>query len=216
MQASLRGASEIGFTVISLTVSLIAVFIPLLFMSGLVGRMFREFALTLTIAVVTSAIVSLTLTPMMCSRLLQAHRRGAGGPGPCRASAGFIDRTVDFYHRTLLWVLQRQRATLLVTLATLAATLVLYVVAPKGFLPLQDTASITAVTEAGPDVSFAEMQKPADPGGERDQGRSRRHRRRLGDRRGLGQPDHQCRPAGDDAEAARRAARRRRRGHRRG
>ncbi len=157
MQASLRGASEIGFTVISLTVSLIAVFIPLLFMSGLVGRMFREFALTLTIAVVTSAIVSLTLTPMMCSRLLKHTGEEMVVPG-LAAISRFIDRMVDFYHRTLLWVLQRQRATLLVTLATLAATLILYVVAPKGFLPLQDTASITAVTEAGPDVSFAEMQ----------------------------------------------------------
>jgi len=157
MQASLRGASEIGFTVISLTVSLIAVFIPLLFMSGLVGRMFREFALTLTIAVVTSAIVSLTLTPMMCSRLLKHAGEEIAVPG-LAAISRLIDRMVDFYHRTLLWVLQRQRATLLVTFATLAATLILYVVAPKGFLPLQDTASVTAVTEAGPDVSFSEMR----------------------------------------------------------
>jgi multidrug efflux pump len=157
MGASLRGASEIGFTVISLTVSLIAVFIPLLFMSGLVGRMFREFALTLTIAVVTSAIVSLTLTPMMCSRLLKHAGEEMTVPG-LAAISRFIDRMVEFYHRTLLWVLQRQRATLLVTFAAIGATLVLYVVAPKGFLPLQDTASITAVTEAGPDVSFAEMQ----------------------------------------------------------
>lgn len=158
MQASLRGASEIGFTVISLTVSLIAVFIPLLFMSGLVGRMFREFALTLTIAVVTSAVVSLTLTPMMCSRLLKHAHEEWTVPGLATVNR-FIDWMVGFYHRTLLWVLERQRATLVVTFATLIATLVLYVVAPKGFLPLQDTASITAVTEAGPDVSFAEMQK---------------------------------------------------------
>jgi multidrug efflux pump len=157
MDAALRGASEIGFTVISLTVSLIAVFIPLLFMSGLVGRMFREFAMTLTIAVVTSAIVSLTLTPMMCSRLLKHAGEEIAVPG-LAATSRFIDLMVDFYHRTLLWVLERQRATMLVTFATLAATMILYVVAPKGFLPLQDTASITAVTEAGPDVSFAEMQ----------------------------------------------------------
>jgi multidrug efflux pump len=157
MEAALKGASEIGFTVISLTVSLIAVFIPLLFMSGLVGRMFREFALTLTIAVVTSAVVSLTLTPMMCSRLLKNVHEEVAVPGLAAVSR-FIDRTVEFYHRTLLWVLRRQRATLVVTLLTIVATLVLYVVAPKGFLPLQDTASITAVTEAGPDVSFAEMQ----------------------------------------------------------
>src|SRR5215207_6830862 len=155
--ASLKGASEIGFTVISLTVSLIAVFIPLLFMSGLVGRMFREFALTLTIAVVTSAIVSLTLTPMMCSRLLKHADEEMTVPGLAAVSR-FIDRMVAFYHRTLLWVLRHQRATLLVTFATIAATLVMYVIAPKGFLPLQDTGSITAVTQAGPDVSFAEMQ----------------------------------------------------------
>jgi multidrug efflux pump len=158
MEASLRGAREIGFTVISLTVSLIAVFIPLLFMSGLVGRMFREFALTLTIAVVTSAIVSLTLTPMMCSRLLKLHSEEWSVPGLAMIS-GWIDRSVEFYHRTLLWVLRRQRATLVVTFATIVATFVLYVIAPKGFLPLQDTASITAVTEAGPDVSFEEMQR---------------------------------------------------------
>jgi multidrug efflux pump len=157
MSASLRGASEIGFTVISLTVSLIAVFIPLLFMSGLVGRMFREFALTLTIAVVTSAVVSLTLTPMMCSRLLKHAGEEMSVPG-LDAISRLIDRMVSIYHRTLLWVLEHQRATMLVTFATLAATMILYIVAPKGFLPLQDTASITAVTEAGPDVSFAEMQ----------------------------------------------------------
>jgi multidrug efflux pump len=157
MSASLKGAREIGFTVISLTVSLIAVFIPLLFMSGLVGRMFREFALTLTIAVVTSAIVSLTLTPMMCSRILKAHGGEFVIPG-LGAISRLIDRMVEFYRNTLLWVLRHQSETMLVTLATLVATLGLYVAVPKGFLPLQDTASITAVTQAGPEVSFAEMQ----------------------------------------------------------
>src|SRR5881628_2325550 len=122
MEASLKGASEIGFTVISLTVSLIAVFIPLLFMSGLVGRMFREFALTLTIAVVTSAIVSLTLTPMMCSRLLKHTGEEWAVPG-LAAISRFIDRTIDVYHHSLLWVLERQRATMVVTFATLIATL---------------------------------------------------------------------------------------------
>jgi multidrug efflux pump len=157
LEAALSGAREIGFTVISLTLSLIAVFIPLLFMSGLVGRMFREFALTLTIAVVTSAVVSLTLTPMMCSRLLKHAGEERPVPGLALISRG-IDKMVDAYHRTLLWVLRHQRATLVVTFATIAATLALYVVAPKGFLPLQDTSSITAVTQAGPDVSFIEMQ----------------------------------------------------------
>ena len=157
LDAALRGASEIGFTVISLTLSLIAVFIPLLFMTGLVGRMFREFALTLTIAVVASAIVSLTLTPMMCGRLL---RHSSGGDNAfSRRFSGLIERTVAAYHQSLLWVLRRQRETLIVTLVTLAATIFLYAVMPKGFLPLQDTGLITAVTEAGTDVSFNEMQR---------------------------------------------------------
>src|SRR6187431_2082817 len=158
LDAALKGARQIGFTVISLTLSLIAVFIPPLFMTGLVGRMFREFALTLTIAVVTSAIVSLTLTPMMCARLL----RHVGEREPSTVTRRFnvlIDRSVEFYHSSLLWVLRRQPETLAVTLATLAATILLYVAVPKGFLPLQDTGLITAVTEAGTDVSFTEMQR---------------------------------------------------------
>ncbi|HEY4981166.1 MAG TPA: efflux RND transporter permease subunit [Pseudolabrys sp.] len=161
LQAALRGASEIGFTVISLTLSLIAVFIPLLFMTGLVGRMFREFALTLTVAVVASAIVSLTLTPMMCARLLRQGGDSADGGDNAltRRFHDLLERTVEFYHRSLLWVLRHQRETLLVTLATLAATIFLYIVIPKGFLPLQDTGLITAVTEAGTDVSFGEMQR---------------------------------------------------------
>jgi multidrug efflux pump len=155
--AALRGAREIGFTVISLTVSLIAVFIPLLFMTGLVGRMFREFALTLTIAVVVSAIVSLTLTPMMSSRLLRAHSGRSNALA--RLFNRAVDRTVDGYHRTLEWVLRHQTLTLWVTLATLVATVWLYLIIPKGFLPLQDTGLILAVTEAGPAVSFTEMQR---------------------------------------------------------
>jgi multidrug efflux pump len=155
--AALRGAREIGFTVISLTVSLIAVFIPLLFMTGLVGRMFREFALTLTIAVVTSMVVSLTLTPMMCSRLLR-HGHGGGN----RITLLFnraVDRTIEGYHRSLEWVLRHQTMTMVTTAATLAATIWLYVVIPKGFLPPQDTGLISAVTEGGPEVSFEEMQR---------------------------------------------------------
>jgi multidrug efflux pump len=158
LNAALRGAREIGFTVISLTVSLIAVFIPLLFMTGIVGRMFREFALTLTIAVVVSAIVSLTLTPMMCSRLLR-HTPSHAGNRITRAFAGLIDGTVALYHSSLEWVLRHQFATLVVTFATLAATIWLYIIIPKGFLPPQDTGLITAVTEAGQEISFAEMQK---------------------------------------------------------
>src|ERR1700726_517321 len=158
-EAALSGASEIGFTVISLTLSLIAVFIPLLFMTGLVGRMFREFALTLTIAVVTSAVVSLTLTPMMCSRLLrhQSHESARGG-----ITHGFhraIDWSVDVYRRTLEWVLRHETFTLMVTGATLIATIWLYIIIPKGFLPLQDTGEIFAVMEGGQEVSFTEMKR---------------------------------------------------------
>ncbi|HEY5378616.1 MAG TPA: efflux RND transporter permease subunit, partial [Pseudolabrys sp.] len=163
LEAALKGANEIGFTVISLTLSLIAVFIPLLFMTGLVGRMFREFALTLTIAVVASAVVSLTLTPMMCARLLRKDKgeQGKGGLGNALTQrfSDYTDRTVELYRRSLEWVLRRQRATLMVTLITLAATVALYIIIPKGFLPLQDTGQITAVTEAGTDVSFIEMQR---------------------------------------------------------
>ncbi len=159
LEAALKGAREIGFTVISLTLSLIAVFIPLLFMTGLVGRMFREFALTLTIAVIVSAVVSLTLTPMMCAMLLKrvTHAHGAN-PTP-----GFFaratDATVDFYMRTLHVVLRYQRTTLLVTFGTLLLTIFLYVIVPKGFLPQQDTGLVTAVLQAGPEVSFDEMTR---------------------------------------------------------
>jgi multidrug efflux pump len=158
-KAALRGAKEIGFTVISLTLSLIAVFIPLLFMTGLVGRMFREFALTLTIAVVVSAVVSLTLTPMMCARLLKSEGLHGSKTGFMGWFSGLIDRTIAVYGRALEWVLARQTLTLVATLATFLATFWLYVVIPKGFLPLQDTGLIFAVSEAGPEVSFAEMER---------------------------------------------------------
>jgi len=157
-QAALKGAQEIGFTVISLTLSLVAVFIPLLFMTGLVGRMFREFALTLTIAVVTSAIVSLTLTPMMCSRLLRPHVESAGHAIMGAFNRG-VDWSVEMYRQTLEWVLRHESLTLIVTVGTLIATILLYVVIPKGFLPLQDTGLIFAVMEGGEDASFTEMQR---------------------------------------------------------
>jgi multidrug efflux pump len=158
MQAALEGAREIGFTVISLTLSLIAVFIPLLFMTGLVGRMFREFALTLTIAVVISAVVSLTLTPMMCARML--HRETGSTPSRlARTLNAAVEAIVGSYHKSLLWVLRHERATLLTTLATLVITVGFYLIVPKGFLPLQDTGMVQAVLEASPEVSFAEMVK---------------------------------------------------------
>ena len=158
LQAALDGAKEIGFTVISLTLSLIAVFIPLLFMTGIVGRMFSEFALTLTIAVVVSAVVSLTLTPMMCARLLKKEPEAKKG----FVSRGFnwvIDGIVEGYRLSLEWVLRHQPATLFVTALTLVATVWLYVIAPKGFLPVQDTGLITATLQAEPDVSFAELTR---------------------------------------------------------
>jgi multidrug efflux pump len=158
-EAAMRGASEIGFTVISLTLSLIAVFIPLLFMTGLVGRMFREFALTLTIAVVTSAIVSLTLTPMMCSRLLRHRSHESTGRGITHGFHRAVDWSVEIYRHTLEWVLRHETLTLLVTGATLIATIWLYIIIPKGFLPLQDTSEIFAVMEGGQEVSFTEMKR---------------------------------------------------------
>ena len=134
---------------ISLTLSLIAVFIPLLFMTGLVGRMFREFALTLTIAVVVSAIVSLTLTPMMCSRILR-HQAESKGNALTRFFNNAVDWTVEQYRISLEWVLRRQTLTLLTTLATLVATVWLYMIIPKGFLPPQDTGLILAYRKPAP------------------------------------------------------------------
>lgn len=159
MQAALDGAREIGFTVISLTLSLIAVFIPLLFMTGLVGRMFSEFALTLTIAVIVSAVVSLTLTPMMCSRLLKSGHQGEGSGRISRALNDGMNSVVNSYSRSLEWVLRHQPLTLLVTLGTVVLTIWLYVVMPKGFLPNQDTGLINAMVEAGPQASFSEMSR---------------------------------------------------------
>jgi multidrug efflux pump len=158
LRAALDGAREIGFTVISLTLSLIAVFIPLLFMTGLVGRMFREFALTLTIAVVVSAAVSLTLTPMMCAQLLRRQEERKRGL-IARAFNWGIDAVVEGYRRSLEWVLRHQPLTLIVTALTLAITVWLYVIAPKGFLPAQDTGLITAVVEAEPQVSFPQLSR---------------------------------------------------------
>ena len=157
LQAALHGAREIGFTVISLTVSLIAVFIPLLFMTGIVGRMFREFALVLTIAVVASAVVSLTLTPMMCGQLLRHRKEDLSKPPSRLARLG--EALNARYKGSLEWVLAHQVLMLLVIAGTLAGTLALYVTIPKGFLPPQDTGLISAVTDADPTVSFDEMSK---------------------------------------------------------
>ena len=156
LDAALDGAREIGFTVVSLTFSLVAVFIPLLFMTGLVGRMFREFALTLTIAVIVSAIISLTVTPMLSAKLLSTGV-GEGESRLARWAEYPIDGMARVYRKTLDWALKRQGLMILLTLATLALTIQLYIISPKGFLPDQDTGLISAVLEASPDVSFREM-----------------------------------------------------------
>ncbi len=156
MEAALKGARQIGFTVVSLSVSLVAVFIPLLFMTGLVGRLFREFALTLSAAVAVSALVSLTLTPMLCSRLLKPQKPG-GNSWLFELTERWFDAVRDAYMAGLRWVLRHQGFTLLVTLLTLVATLWLFRVTPKGLLPLQDTGLIQGITEAAPSVSYKEM-----------------------------------------------------------
>ncbi len=152
MQAALKGAGEIGFTIVSLTVSLIAVLIPLLFMGDVVGRLFREFALTLTVTVLLSAVVSLTLVPMMAARLMKRH------PEAERAG-GFFDKMRLHYGVALHWVLERQHLTLWVAVGTLALTVGLYILIPKGFFPVQDTGLIQAVSQAPPSVSYAEMAR---------------------------------------------------------
>ncbi|SNB68387.1 multidrug efflux pump [Arboricoccus pini] len=159
LRAAFEGAGEIGFTVISLTVSLIAVFIPLLFMTGVVGRLFREFALTLTIAVVVSAVVSLTLTPMMCSRLMR-DRSHAKQPGPIgRGIERILDGFQAGYASSLRVVLRHRILMLLVAIGTAVLTVWLYLIVPKGFLPRQDTSLIIATTEAAQDVSFDAMSR---------------------------------------------------------
>jgi multidrug efflux pump len=156
MQAALKGAGQIGFTIVSLTVSLIAVLIPLLFMGDVVGRLFREFAVTLAVTIVISAVVSLTLTPMMCSRILRHHPEAQQGRF-YRASEKLFERMIAFYGRTLKWVLQYQTITLLVALATLVLTILLYIAIPKGFFPVQDTGVIQGISQAQQSISFSAM-----------------------------------------------------------
>jgi len=156
MQAALKGAEQIGFTIISLTFSLIAVLIPLLFMGDVVGRLFREFAITLAVAILISAVVSLTLTPMMCARLLRHTPSGEQNRFQ-RASGLFFGNVIARYGRMLDWVLDRQSATLLVAIATLVLTVLLYIFIPKGFFPVQDTGVIQGISEAPQSISFSSM-----------------------------------------------------------
>jgi multidrug efflux pump len=156
MQAAMKGAEQIGFTIISLTVSLIAVLIPLLFMGDVVGRLFREFAVTLAVTIILSAVVSLTLTPMMCSRILHQTPKEQQGRF-FKASERVFENVIAFYGRTLKFVLGYQTITLLIAAATLVLTIVLYIVIPKGFFPTQDTGVIQGISQAPETISFAAM-----------------------------------------------------------
>jgi multidrug efflux pump len=158
MEAALKGAGQIGFTIVSLTVSLIAVLIPLLFMGDVVGRLFREFAVTLAVTIVISAVVSLTLTPMMSARILK-HTPEEEQSHFYHASEKMFERMIGFYGRTLKVVLEHQTITLLVALGTLVLTVVLYIVIPKGFFPVQDTGVIQGISQAPQSISYDEMSK---------------------------------------------------------
>jgi len=155
-EAALKGAKQIGFTILSLTVSLIAVLIPLLFMGDVVGRLFREFAITLGVTILISAVVSLTLTPMMCARILKHVPEEKQGRF-YHTSQLYFDRIIAAYGRTLKWVLQHQTATLAVAVSTLVLTVLLYVIVPKGFFPVQDTGVIQGMSEASQSISFLAM-----------------------------------------------------------
>ena len=156
LDAALKGSAQIGFTIVSLTVSLVAVLIPLLFMADVVGRLFREFAVTLSVTILISAVVSLTLTPMMAARLLR-HKPASKQGRFYVASDRAFDSIIRFYGRTLRWVLQHQSGTLLMAVGTLVLTVLLYVVIPKGFFPIQDTGVIAGISEAEQSVSFTAM-----------------------------------------------------------
>jgi multidrug efflux pump len=156
LQAALKGAGQIGFTIVSLTISLIAVLIPLLFMGDVVGRLFREFAVTLAVTIVISAVVSLTLVPMLCAKILKHHRLEDENRFS-RRTGELFERLIANYGRWLTWVLDRQTATLLVAIGTLVLTVILYIVIPKGFFPVQDTGLIQGISEASQSISFAAM-----------------------------------------------------------
>ena len=157
LQAALKGSEQIGFTIVSLTVSLIAVLIPLLFMGDIVGRLFREFAITLAVTILVSAVVSLTLTPMMCAKLLKHHEASQQG-WFYRKSEDAFNWVIDRYATTLRWVLKHQPLTLTVMAATIAITVVLFLIVPKGFFPVQDTGVILGVSQAPQTVSFNDMR----------------------------------------------------------
>ena len=156
LEAALKGSAQIAFTIISLTFSLIAVLIPLLFMGDVVGRLFREFAITLAVAILISAVISLTLTPMMCAKLLRHVPEEKQGRF-YRQSGLFFERTIARYGKMLTWVLNHQKATLTVAIGTLVLTVLLYIIVPKGFFPVQDTGMIIGISEAPQSISFSAM-----------------------------------------------------------
>jgi multidrug efflux pump len=156
LEAALKGAGQIGFTIVSLTISLLAVLIPLLFMGDVVGRLFRQFAITLAVTIVISAIVSLTLVPMLCAKILK-HHDPKDESAFSRKTGEMFDRIIANYGRWLNWVLDRQFVTLMVAIGTLVLTVILYIVVPKGFFPIQDTGLIQGITEAAQSTSFAAM-----------------------------------------------------------
>jgi multidrug efflux pump len=158
LQAALKGSEQIGFTILSLTVSLIAVLIPLLFMGDVAGRLFREFAVTLGITILISAAVSLTLTPMMCAGILR-HKPQEKQGRFFRSSQRVFDRVIEFYGKTLKWVLNHRNLTLAVAVLTVILTVVLYVIVPKGFFPVQDTGVITGISDAPQSISFDAMEE---------------------------------------------------------
>jgi multidrug efflux pump len=158
LDAALKGSAQIGFTIISLTISLIAVLIPLLFMSDVVGRLFREFAITLAVTILISAVVSLTLVPMMCAKLVR-QRPEAEEPAWSRRAGAWFNSLVSLYGRLLTWVLDHQALTLAVAIGTFVLTVILYIVIPKGFFPVQDTGLIQVITEAPQSVSYTAMTR---------------------------------------------------------
>jgi HAE1 family hydrophobic/amphiphilic exporter-1/multidrug efflux pump len=156
LEATLKGAAEIGFTIMSISISLVAVFIPLLLMGGIIGRLFREFAITMTLTIAVSAFVALTLSPMMCAQFLRDEKHARHGRFYMTIERAF-DKLLAWYTRGLDFVLERQRSTMVVFVLTVATTVLLYVVIPKGFFPQQDTGIIVGLTDAPQDISFEEM-----------------------------------------------------------
>ncbi len=202
LAAAFKGASEIGFTIMSISISLVAVLIPLLLMGGIIGRLFREFAVTLTMTIFVSMVVSLTLTPMMASRFLRAHGETKHGKFYQWSERAF-DAMLHGYERGLDLAMRWRLTTLTIFFATLALSVYLFVIIPKGFFPQQDIGLITATSEASQDISFAAMKQPAGSARQDRAGRPRRRHRGDGDRRQ--RPGRQQRQSVHHAEAAQRA-----------